>query len=362
MKIIVLYISILISFGTCTSRNSNSNKPIDSINNYGGKPIATEELETFLKKKIKSKDIPGLSIAIINNSKVVYQNNFGYANKEQNLKVTESTIFEFASLSKSIFAFFVMTFVEEGKLDLDKPLYQYLEYPDIATDERYKKITARMVLSHQSGFPNWREGEDNQQLKIKFDPGTDYLYSGEGYQYLALVLREIENTDWQGLESVFQQRIAQPLNMEHSVFIQTEYTRKNKAQPYDENANPIDWKNSYWYLKDNGKFVAPASLHSEPVDFSKWMIAVMNKQLLTKASYGELLKTHSTAKEGQYYTLGFMTLDMPYNTVFLHGGDNEGFTGGYVMDIDKKWGFVLMTNSEKGQELTNELFEFFIEE
>ena len=219
-----------------------------------------------------------------------------------------------------------------------------------------------MVLSHQSGFPNWRENEDDQQLKIKFNPGTDYLYSGEGYQYLAMVLREIEQVNWQGLDSIFQQKIAEPLKMEHTFFIQTEYTRKNKAQPYDENANPVDWKNNYWHQKDDGRFVAPSSLHSNVIDFSKWMMAVMNKQVLTQNSYRQLFKIHSTPNEGQYYTLGFLTLDKPYNTVFLHGGDNDGFTGGYVMDIDKKWGFVLVTNSEKGQELTNELFDFFIEE
>jgi len=307
-------------------------------------------------------DIPGLSIAIINDSKLVYRNNFGYADKEKKLKVTDRTIFEFASTSKSVFAFFVMKFVQEEKLDLDKPLYQYLEYPDIAYNKRYKKITARMVLSHQSGFPNWRENEPDGRLKIKFDPGIDYLYSGEGYQYLAMVLREIENTDWQGLESVFQEKIAKPLKMEHSVFIQTPYTIANKAEPYDEKGNLIDWKNSYWYKMYNRRFEAASSLHSEPYNFSKWMIAIMNRELLTSKSYDELFKIHSSPKEGKYYTLGFETLDKPYNTMFFHGGNNNGFTGGYVLDIEKKWGFVLFTNSEKGQELLNKLLYFFIEE
>ena len=136
-------------------------------------------------------NIPGLSIAVINDSKVVYHQTFGYANHEKKLPVTDKTIFERASLSKSIFAFFMMKFVEEGKIDLDKPLYEYLPYPDIAHDDRYKKIKGRMVLSHRSGFPNWRENEADRKLKIKFEPGTNYEYSGEGYQYLAMVLKNI---------------------------------------------------------------------------------------------------------------------------------------------------------------------------
>src|SRR5690606_33606031 len=146
----------------------------------------TDSINIFLKSRMDSLNIPGLSIAVINDSKVVYHNTFGFANVEKKLPVTDKTIFEAASISKSEFAFFVMQFVEEGKLDLDKPLYEYLPYQDIANDERYKKITARMVLSHRSGFPNWRENEDDKKLKIKFDPGTDYEYSGEGYQYLAM--------------------------------------------------------------------------------------------------------------------------------------------------------------------------------
>ena len=114
-----------------------------------------------------SLNIPGLSIAVINDGKVVYHQTFGFANLEKKLPVTKKTIFEGASLSKSVFAFFTMKYVEEGRLDLDKPLYEYLPNADIAYDERYKKITARMVLSHRSGLPNWRENEEDKKLKIK---------------------------------------------------------------------------------------------------------------------------------------------------------------------------------------------------
>ena len=358
LKILILFL-LTISFTSCHSQKK--------IKNLVGFEVSTDSINTFLKSRMDSLNIPGLSIAIINESKVVYHQTFGFANLEEQLPVTDKTIFEGASMSKSVFALFVMKFVEEGKLDLDKPLYKYLPYQDIAYDKRYKKITARMVLSHRTGFPNWRENEQDKKLKIKFEPDTDYEYSGEGYQYLAMVLKQIEGTDWNGLESIFQEKIANPLKMEHTVFIPTPYTNEHKAEPYNNQRKWIDLKNNYWYKKDKGVFVSSSSIHSEPLDFSKWMIAVMNKKLLSKESYNELFKHYSTISTSStgmnvYYTLGFITANKPYNTTYFHGGSNDGFTCFYLMDITKKWGYVLFTNSENGEKLGNDVWNYLEKE
>ena len=337
------------------------------IRSYVGVEVPKDSLDSYLETKIKELHIPGLSIAVINNGHVVYHNTFGYSNLEDKTLVTDNTIFEAASLSKSVFAFFVMKYVEEGTLDLDRPLYEYLPYPDIAHDERYKKITARMVLSHRSGFPNWRENEDDKKLKIKFEPDSDYEYSGEGYQYLAMVLKNLDGSDWNGLEATFQEKVAKPLGMKHSSYIPTAYLMETKAQPYDKNGAWIDWENDYWYKKDKGKFVAASSLHTEPIDFSKWMIAVMNREGLTEESYTNLFKHHSltaTTSTGMniYYTLGFLNPDKQYSATYLHDGNNEGFTSWYLLDTEKKWGYVLFTNSDNGGSLGNELWNYFEKE
>ena len=347
-------IFLLCLFSACTSDSQSSD-------DFG---VSKDTIDVFLQAKMDELKIPGLSIAVINDGKVWYHKTMGYANLENEIPVTEKTIFEGASMSKSVFAFFIMTYVEEGRLDLDKPLYEYLPYPDIAHDERYKTITARMVLSHRSGFPNWRENEPDKTLKIKFEPGTSYEYSGEGYQYLAMVLRSIEGTDWNGLEAAFQKRIAKPLGMDHTVFIQTPYTIANKAAPYDESLNPIDWKNDYWYIKGSKEFGAAYSIHSEPIDFSKWMIAVMNEELLSKSSYDELFKHHSELPDSKvkaFYTLGFNTVDKPYHNIFFHNGNNDGFSCMYLLDKQKDWGFVFFTNSEFGGKLGSDLADFFLE-
>lgn len=363
MKENVLKLSILLllifSFTNCHSQKK--------ITNLAGFDVTTDSINTFIKSRMDSLNIPGLSIAVINDGKVVYHQTFGFANLEKKLPVTKKTIFEGASLSKSVFAFFTMKYVEEGRLDLDKPLYEYLPNADIAYDERYKKITARMVLSHRSGLPNWRENEEDKKLKIKFEPGTDYEYSGEGYQYLAMVLKQIENTDWAGLEAIFQEKIARPLKLEHTVFIPTSYTNEHKAEPYNNQREWIDLKNDYWYKKDKGVFVAPSSIHTEPIDFSKWMIGVMNRKVLTAKSYSELLKHHSkisTSSTGinVYYALGFLTADKVYSNTYFHSGNNAGFTCSYLMETEKKWAYVLFTNSEYGEKLGNEVWDYFEQE
>ncbi len=347
----IVLLSIVMT--SCTSKNNTS------VDSYLGFDIPKDSIDAFITSKMKQYKIPGLTIAFINNGEVVYHKTQGYANVEERKPVTNQTIFEGASLSKPVFGFFVMTFVEEGILDLDKPLYQYIEYPDIAYDERYKKITARMVLSHRSGFQNWREDDKDKKLKIQFEPGTDYFYSGEGYQYLTQVLKHILKTDDDGLEAEFQKRIAKPIGLEHTVYIQNQYTRQHKAEPYDEDNNWIDWKNEYWVQKEDGKFFAPSSIHSEPIDFSKWMIAVMNKEILSTESYNELLKPHSKVPFDDFdvsYSLGFTIPHLPFTNIYLHGGNNQGFTSWFVLDTEKDWGYIMFTNSEYGEQLGQELF------
>jgi CubicO group peptidase (beta-lactamase class C family) len=335
------------------------------VMNYKGIVVPTDSIDSYFESRMKELNIPGLSFAIINDGEVVYHNVMGFANLEEKIPVTNKTIFEGASMSKSLFAFFVMTFVEEGKLDLDKPLFEYLPYPDIAYDDRYKKITARIVLSHRSGFPNWRENEADKRLKIRFEPGTEYEYSGEGYQYLAMVLKKIEGTDWNGVEKAFQEKVAKPIGLEHTVFIQTPFTKEHKAEPYDRNGKWIDWKNGDWYKKSENILVAAASIHSEPIDFAKWMITVMKGEILSDESYNELFKHHSQVSNSGhevFYSLGFFTLGKPLNNLYLHPGDNDGFTCYYALDIEKDWGYVLFTNSQNGGGLGGDFSGFLDKE
>ncbi len=160
------------------------------------------KLEQIIPSLMEQATVPGLSISLLAEGRPVWTKAFGFANREENVAAAKDTIFQAASLSKPVFTYAVLKLSDAGRLDLDAPLSDYL--PNyIEDDERLGRISARRVLSHSTGFPNWRPGGGD--LRIFFEPGARFSYSGEGFVYLQRVVEKI---------------VARPLNeyMEVSVF------------------------------------------------------------------------------------------------------------------------------------------------
>jgi CubicO group peptidase (beta-lactamase class C family) len=284
----------------------------------------------------------------------------GVANATTKDAVTERTTFEAASLSKPLFGFFVMTFVEKGQLDLDRPLADYFSYEDLAHDERYKKITARMVLTHRTGLPNWREGN---RLNIAFEPGSGFQYSGEGYQYLALVLAKIANTDAAGLDALFQTRVAQPLGMTQTRFVPTAAQKAFKAAPHRA-----------------GGFIAPASVkenvfgaaysvETEALDLAKWTVGMMNSKALAPQSYERFFQPQKVAIPANHpqrpfgltdWALGFSVFETPAGRLYTHGGNNQGYTSVIAFNRERGTGFVALTNADQAAPFIIDLFGYFV--
>ncbi|MEE9170781.1 MAG: serine hydrolase domain-containing protein, partial [bacterium] len=149
---------------------------------------AISDLQSRIPIIMEKADVPGLSVALIQDAKIVWDHGFGVASRETNAPVTENTVFEVGSLTKPVFAYAALKLVEDGLLDLDKPLSEYLE-EEYIEDDRISQITARRVLSHTAGFPNWRPR--GGELKIHFEPGEKFSYSGEGYVYLQTVVASL---------------------------------------------------------------------------------------------------------------------------------------------------------------------------
>ena len=147
------------------------------------------DLEAVIPKLMQESVVPGLSIALVDEGKLLCRRAFGIKDNATKALVDHETLFEAASVSKTVFAYAVMKLCEKGVLNLDAPLLKYGAKPLLEGDPRVEQITARHVLSHTSGFQDFRSRKE--PLKIHFTPGEKFLYSGEGYYYLQSVVTHL---------------------------------------------------------------------------------------------------------------------------------------------------------------------------
>lgn len=364
-KIEKLSLLLLLVISSISCKQKNQNYFVSS----GGKHVEFNEFDNFIKSAMVSMKIPGLDIAIINDSKLVYHQTFGVTNTKTNEKINKKTIFEAASFSKPLFAYFVMKQVEKGLIDLDKPLYKYLPYPDIEHDDRYKLITARMVLSHQSGFPNDRFNEPDKKLNLAFTPGTAFLYSGEGYHYLSKVVAHVNKVHESKLDSIFQKEVAVPLqaayltyNWNDSIANYKAYGHK-KGKPTHNNSNK----------KFQHEFGAASSLHTNVANYSKFLLALLKKEGLSEKSFKELFAIQVNLPEDNVmrrvggftsWSLGFSVQKSSGKTLYAHFGNNGHFTSYFNIYPETKSGIIIFSNSEAimHTDFLNKLGEFLGED
>jgi CubicO group peptidase (beta-lactamase class C family) len=150
---------------------------------------------------MQRENLQGLALAVIDEGQVKSARSWGWRNAEKRLPLQLDTIMYGASLTKAAFAYMLLQLVDEGKLDLDAPLERLLprplpsygkpdDYADLAGDDRWRRITPRILLTHSSGFANFRWLEPDKKLRFHFDPGTRYAYSGEGFYILQLIVEQ----------------------------------------------------------------------------------------------------------------------------------------------------------------------------
>lgn len=176
------------------------------------KPVVS--IET-LNKNMEVASVPGLVFSVIENQQLVLTQPVGIRNSETKEPVTEDTVFQAASLSKPVFTYGVLSLQQEGRLDLDKPLHNYLSLPESNEIPQLKRITTRQALTHTTGLQNWRFDIEDP-FEFAFEPGTDFSYSGEGFFY---VQRVIEQITGQSIESFLQERVLSPFGMVNSTYI-----------------------------------------------------------------------------------------------------------------------------------------------
>jgi hypothetical protein len=167
-----------------------------------------------IEKWLKQNKVPTLGLGIIENGALKQVKVFGKITKA--VSAPYNTIFNVASLTKPVTAMVALKLVSLGKWSLDEAVYKYWTDPDITNDPRNKKLTTRLILSHQTGFPNWRWMTRDKKLNFQFDPGTKYQYSGEGLEYLR---KALENKFKKSLQQLANELIFAPLKMSDTRYV-----------------------------------------------------------------------------------------------------------------------------------------------
>lgn len=309
-----------------------------------GTTVPFAELDETIPALLKEAEIPGLSIAVIDGADIVYSRVFGVKSLETNEPVEKDTLFEAASLTKCVLAYTALKLVDEGLLELDKPLHNYLQYKDIKHDERYKLITARIVLKHATGFPNWR-GRDGK-LKINFTPGEKYSYSGEGFVFLQRVIEKITGKD---LSEVMMEKVFTPLKMTRSTMILKDLNRSAVGHDADMKA-----AKKYAYLGSNGA----ASLHATADDFARFLVAVANGAGLSEKMFTDMLTPQIQTPDGDgalSWGLGIGLDKTADDLFFWHWGDNMVFKAYTVVSTAHKKGIIYFANSVNGLSIVRKL-------
>jgi CubicO group peptidase (beta-lactamase class C family) len=311
------------------------------MKNFSGNTVSTKDFEIHIQHAMDSLHVSGMSVAVINKGKIVYSKSFGWADIQQKKKVDVSTFFEAASLSKPVFTFFVLKLAKEGKLNIDRPLFEYLPNENI-TDERYKKITARMVLSHTTGLPNWSETE---KIQLESEPGKKFSYSGEAFMYLAKVVAKLNNTSLKNLDNIFQQEVAQPLQLKDFHFVISPKAEQNLAHGYQKNLPVQD-------ERDRSSFDPAGGMYANTQNYGQFLISLMNRHKQYSEMFKPVIELEKDNPIAQYFGVSSWTLGMAFIKInnsknFWHGGNNLGYTSSFMINPDKKFGYVYFTNEDQ---------------
>jgi CubicO group peptidase (beta-lactamase class C family) len=321
-------------------------------------PVAS--VAGFVGPLMETCGVTDLTMAVINDGKVIYTGAFGPGASSSGAAVEPLTVFRAASLSKPVFAYLVMKLVDRHLLDLDTPLFRYLPrpvftyagYEELRYDRRYEVITARLVLSHQTGFPNWRWQNPTQHLDIRFFPGKRFGYSGEGYQYLQFV---VEKKLGKGLAQIAREEVFVPLGMTWTSF---------ELEKRFEGHIAANLSRAPEFLKEKMRTEASAagSLLTTAADYGRFVTAVLNGEGLSPKSAGEMLRpavgitsrslfgpqAAETSENtiGLSWCLGWGRFETGLGDAIFHVGQEEGCENYVVVFLREKVGMIILSAGE----------------
>lgn len=309
-------------------------------------------LLTNIPRWMNEEHVPCAGVGIIRDGKISWLKVFGELDK--GLPAPANTLFNIASQTKPVTAMVTLELVKAGLWNLDEPLMDFWVDPDIAADSNLHKLTTRLVLSHQSGFPNWRTDNGGTRLRFIAPPGTRFGYSGEGLEYLR---RALEAKFHQSLATLMKTYLLTPFGMDNTQYWSDQLDTNRFARWFDGNgvryavsmATPVN---------------AADDLITTVGDYCRFGIGVMEGAGLSDTLFNEMVKPEVLVKENYSRCLGFGRVDGITDGVYAleHGGSDIGVRTMAVFIPQHKSGVVVMTNGDNGMFITDKVIREAIPE
>lgn len=310
---------------------------------FSGSLAATDKLQQIpqplqqqIPQLMKQTAVPGLAIAKIENGSIAWQAAFGQ--RAPGEPVTTNTVFNVASLTKPVFATLVLQLVASNQLKLDEQLASYWIDPDLTEDKRHQQLTAQILLSHQSGLPNWR---GSNKLAFMFTPGDRHEYSGEGFEYLR---RALEHKTDQPMPALMQQHILQPAGISQMYFGWQPELADHIASGFNEAGDPMDTGLQHRQPNAAANLMATAGGYAR---FLAWIVngAALPTELMQQMASPQALHNNPAERFG----LGWKLIPLSNEEALMHDGREPGVRTYAIALPQSKQALVILTNSSNGE-------------
>lgn len=350
----------------------------------GGAAIDAEARKIMARTSAK-----GLAIAVIDRGKVRHVQAYGVRNaKEEPLKT--DTVMYGASLTKTVFAYTVLQLVDQAKLALDTPIKDQLDkplpeygpdpvfpdkygpYKDLANDSRWEKITPRMCLAHSTGFANFWFIEPDEKLRIHFEPGTRYAYSGEGLILLQFLIEKGRQAQGLGLDvGALTKANFDRLGMRRTSLVWRDDFAANLADGWNDQGQPQEHD-------QRSKVRAAGSMDTTIADLAKFVAALVRGEGLSKASRAAMTRPQlhigtahqfppfapelpaARQRKDLHAGLGLIVFDGPQGQGFYKGG-HDGQTANTMVCLEARQRCVaILSNDVRAEAGFGDLVRFIL--
>ena len=339
--------------GLLTAR---AQSPDDAVPHLAA-PVEIDNMMPGVMAEVHAK---GMAVAVIDAGKVVYVGAFGRRN-EAGEPLRGDTVMLAASLTKPVFAYFVMQLADEGRIDLDEPIARYLVQPlpsypawsDLTGDERWRTITPRMLLSHRSGLPNLPSLEPDGKLRLHFDPGARFAYSGVGINLLQFVLERGLGLD---VDAELRRRVFQRFDMRHTSLTWQQGSADNQADGYTSKGEPRPHPRRQ-------RAAAASSMDTTVEDFARFVAGFMRGDGLSIASRSAMTTSQGPITNATEFPtfqaelppgrrrkdlaagLGVVVFDGPQGPGFFKGG-HEDHTGNTLVCLERSARCIVLLSND----------------